>query len=117
MRHHVQGKKFHRLRGQRVSFLRNLAGDLIRSGAIETTVVRAKAIRPRVEKMVTIARRGDLNARRLLLSHLHNRILVNRLIADIAPRYSTRPGGYLRITKLGSARKRDSAPLARIEFV
>jgi large subunit ribosomal protein L17 len=117
MRHHVKGKKFGRIKGQRVPFLRNLAGDLIRSGHIETTVARAKAIRPVVEKMVTAARTNDLATFRLLLSRLHNEILVRKLINDIAPRYKDRTGGYTRIIKLGKSRKRDGAGMATIEFV
>ncbi len=117
MRHLKKGKKFHRLKGERRSFLRNLANDLLRSGKIETTETRAKAIRPLVERMVTIAKRQDLAARRLLLARLHNERIVHKLYDEIAPRYQGRPGGYLRITKLGRSKKRDGSRLATIEFV
>ena len=117
MRHHVQGKKFNRLQGPRRSFMRNLANDLIRSGKIETTEVRAKAIRPLVERCVTIARKKTLASRRLLLARLQNKTTVAKLMDEIGGKYEGRAGGYLRITKLGKSRKRDGAPLATVEFV
>ena len=117
MRHLKAGKKFHRLQGDRRQFIRNLAANLIRHGTVETTEVRAKAIRPVVEKMVTMAKKNTLAARRLLIARLQSVPLVHKLMADIAPRYTTRPGGYLRITKLAATRKRDGTRMARIEFV
>jgi large subunit ribosomal protein L17 len=117
MQHRRVGRKFHRLKGQRVAFIRGLASNLIRAGRIETTVTRAKEIRPIVEKMVTIARKGDLASRRLLISKLANSETARRLVEDIAPRYVERPGGYLRIQQLMGARKRDGATRAIIEFV
>jgi large subunit ribosomal protein L17 len=117
MRHRVKGKKFGRIAGRRKSFLRNLVNDLIRSEKIRTTEARAKALRPLAERMVTIAKRGDLSARRLLLARLGNKRNVERLLLEIAPRYRERKGGYLRIIKSGKRRKRDGAPLATLEFV
>ncbi len=117
MRHRKEGKKFNRLTGQRRSFLRNLVSNLIRDEKIETTEVRAKAIRPQAERMVSIAKKGDLAARRLLLSRLHDKKIVVKLIEEIGPRYKERKGGYLRITKSGKTRKRDSGRTALIEFV
>jgi large subunit ribosomal protein L17 len=117
MRHLKKGKKFHRITGRRKSFLRNLANDLVRSGKIETTESRAKAIRPIVERFVTIAKKQDLASRRLLISRLHNETIVNKLMTDLGPRYTGRRGGYLRITKLAKSRKRDGTRMARIEFV
>ena len=117
MRHRVKGKKFHRVTGRRRSFLRNLANDLIRAGKIETTETRAKALRPMVERYVTLAKRQDLASRRLLLSRLHNKKIVEKLMDDVSQRYAMRPGGYLRITKLAKARKRDGSRLTTIEFV
>lgn len=117
MRHRKEGKKFHRLKGRRVSFLRNLANDLIRRGKIETTDVRAKAIRPMMERLVTIAKRGTLTSQRLLFSRLHNESVVQKLTREIGPRYRDRAGGYLRITKLSKSRKRDGSRLAGVEFV
>ena len=98
-------------------FLRNLAANLIRTGKIETTEVRAKAVRPAVERFVTIAKHGDLAARRLLLARLHNKTIVERLMHDLGPRYAERNGGYLRIRKLTAVRKRDGTRMAVIEFV
>jgi large subunit ribosomal protein L17 len=117
MQHSKVGRKFHRETGPRRAFLRNLANDLVRTGKIETTEIRAKAIRPIVERYVTIAKGQTLAARRLLISRLQNTQVVDKLYHDIAPKYAERKGGYLRITKLGTTRKRDSAPMARIEFV
>ena len=117
MRHLKKGKKFGRLRGDRISFMRNLANDLIRSGSIDTTEVRAKAVRPVVEKLVTTAKQQTLAARRTLLSRVQNERVVTKLYNELGPRYAERHGGYLRITKLGKARKRDGAFMAHIEFV
>ncbi len=117
MRHQKEGRKFHRLKGARASFLRNLANDLVRAGRIETTEARAKEIRPIVERLVTHAKRQTLASRRLLLSRVHNENIVRKLFDEFAPRYKERMGGYLRITKLAQSRKRDGSRLARIEFV
>ena len=117
MRHLKKGKKFGRLRGDRISFLRNLSNDLIRMGKIETTEVRAKAIRPQVEKLVTFAKRQTLAARRVLITRVQNDKVVAKLYGELGPRYAGRAGGYLRITKLSKNRKRDGTRMARIEFV
>lgn len=117
MRHLKKGKKFARLRGPRIHFMRNLANDLIRAGAIETTEARAKAIRPVVERLVTFAKKQTLASRRVILSRVNNEKVMNKLYSELGPRYATRAGGYLRITKLGKGRKRDGTPMARIEFV
>jgi large subunit ribosomal protein L17 len=117
MRHQKQGKKFGRLTGRRKSFLRNLANDLIRRGKIETTEARAKAIRPLVERLVSIGKKQTLVSRRLLASRLHNPKTVQKLYEEISPRYKERNGGYLRIVKLEKSRKRDGSSMARIEFV
>lgn len=117
MRHLKKGKKFHRVRGARRSFLRNLANDLVRNGKIETTEARAKAIRPIVERYVTMAKKQTLAARRVLIARMQNQRLVGKLMTDVAPRYAERQGGYLRVVKLMKHRKRDAAPLAVIEWV
>lgn len=118
MRHGVKGnKKFNRKTGRRRSFLRNLVNDLIRTGKIETTEARAKAIRPQAERCITIAKRQDLAGRRLLLSRLQNKKIVNRLMDELGPKFAERKGGYLRITKEGKSRKRDGSRLAVIELV
>jgi large subunit ribosomal protein L17 len=117
MRHLKKGKKFGRLRGPRINFVRNLSNDLIRVGSIETTEVRAKVIRPVVEKLVTSAKKQTLASRRLILSRVHNEDVAAKLYNELGPRYSERAGGYLRITKLATTRKRDGTRMARIEFV
>jgi large subunit ribosomal protein L17 len=117
MRHRSKGKKFHRVTGRRRSFIRNLANDLIRVGRITTTEIRAKAIRPVVERLVTIAKRQTLTSRRLLLARTHNEKMAQKLLVELGPRYKERAGGYLRITKLAKARKRDGARTAIVEFV
>lgn len=117
MRHRKKGKKFHRLRGRRISFLRNLANDLIRAERVETTEIRAKAVRPIVERFVTLAKRQNLAARRLLIARVQNKRIVEKLLGELAPRYGERHGGYVRIVKLAKSRKRDGTRMARVEFV
>lgn len=117
MRHLKKGTKFNRKKGPREHFLRNLTNDLIRAGKIETTETRAKAIRPKLEKLITIAKKQDLAARRLLIARLQNAKTVTKLYEEVAPKYAERKGGYLRITKLAKSRKRDGAQVATIEFV
>lgn len=117
MRHGVKGKKFNRKTGRKRSFLRNLVNDLIRTGKIETTETRAKAIRPLAERMITLAKKQDLPSRRLLLSRLQHKKNVSRLMDELGPRYAERKGGYLRIVKSGKSRKRDGSQLAVIELV
>lgn len=117
MRHRKEGKKFHRVTGRRRAFLRNMVGNLVRSGKIETTETRAKAVRPLVEHLVTIAKKQNLAARRLLISRLHNTKVALKLYEEIGPRYQDRKGGYLRIVKSSKARKRDGSNLATIEFI
>jgi large subunit ribosomal protein L17 len=109
--------KFGRVKGERVSFVRNLCNDLIRNGAIETTETRARVIRPRVERLVTFAKKQTIAARREILSRVDNARITKKLYEEYGPRYADRKGGYLRITKLGVARKRDGTRMARIEFV
>lgn len=117
MRHQKKGKKFGRLIGDRRAFLRNLVSNLIRRGQIETTETRAKAIRPLVERLVTLAKKQTLASRRLLLARTHHPKVTRKLFEDLGPRYAERKGGYLRITKLGKSRKRDAARMAKVEFI
>lgn len=117
MRHRKSGRKFHRLIGERRAFIQNLVSELIRRGKIETTETRAKAIRPVVEHLVTIAKKQTLAGRRLLLSRVHNPKAVKKLYEELGPRYMERSGGYLRVSKLSKFRKRDGSRLAKIEFV
>lgn len=117
MRHLKKGKKFGRERGQRRAFMKGLVANLIFKGSIETTEIRAKAIRPAVEKLITIGRAQNLAALRLLISRVASKKAAEKLYYEIAPRYKDRSGGYTRIIKMGKTRKRDSAKVARIEFV
>ncbi len=117
MRHLKKGKKFNRKKGERAVFLRNLSNNLIRRGKIETTETRAKAIRPTVEKLVTLAKKQNLASRRLLFSRTRDRKISQKLFEEIAPRYIDRNGGYLKIIKSGKFRKRDGAQVSIIEFV
>jgi large subunit ribosomal protein L17 len=96
--------------------LANLARDLYRHGRIKTTEAKAKALRPYAEKLITKAKRGDLHARRQVLSELHDRDVVAYLFDEVAPRFADRDGGYTRILKLGP-RKGDNAQMALIELV
>lgn len=117
MRHQKRGKKFHRIRGKRRAFLRNLANGLIKAEHVETTETRAKALRPLIERLITFAKRHDLASRRVVLSRLHDKNMVKKLFEEIGPRYQGRSGGYVRIMKLSKSRKRDGTRLAVIEFV
>jgi large subunit ribosomal protein L17 len=117
MRHRKEGKKFHRLKGRRASFLRNITNDLIRAGKITTTDARAVAVRPRVERLITLAKKQTLASRRLIVSRVHNEKVAQKLVEELAPRYKDRQGGYVRIIKTGQSRKRDGSRLATVEFV
>src|ERR671932_1652353 len=96
--------------------LSNLATALFEHGRITTTQAKAKALRPVAERLITFAKRGDLHARRQVLTVVRRKSVVHTLFAEIGPRYENRPGGYTRITKLGP-RKGDNAPMALIELV
>jgi large subunit ribosomal protein L17 len=96
--------------------LANLATSLFEHGRITTTQAKAKRLRPLAERLITFAKRGDLHARRRVLSVVRDKGVVHTLFAEIGPRYENRPGGYTRITKIGN-RKGDNAPMAVIELV
>ena len=96
--------------------LANLAAHLFEAEAIVTTEAKAKALRPYAERLITKARRGTVHDRRLVVAKLHDKDVTKKLFDEIAPRYAERPGGYLRILKLGP-RPGDGAPMARIELV
>ncbi|MBI2610021.1 50S ribosomal protein L17 [Candidatus Giovannonibacteria bacterium] len=115
MRHQRAGRKFGRVRKVRRAFFKSLLRSLILKEKIITTEARAKEIRPKVEKLVTKAKRGDLASRRLVISETDNKTAI-RLFSAIAPRFQERHGGYTRITKL-PRRKSDNSPRAIIEFV
>ena len=109
-------RKFHKKTGPRRSFKKSLAANLIMKGRIVTTVARAKEIRPIVEQYVTIAKKNQTAQLRRLLSKLPKNA-ATKLFYEVAPKYKTRSGGYLRITILAKARMRDGSEMARIEFV
>ena len=116
MRHARAGKKLGRDSAHRKALYSNLAGALIEHGRIKTTVTKAKAVRPYAEQMITLARRGDLHARRQATSFLRSRDVVHKLFADVAPLFKDRPGGYTRIVKIGP-RPGDAAEMAYLELV
>jgi large subunit ribosomal protein L17 len=125
MRHRVAHRKLGRVTEHRIAMLRNQAQALLRHERIQTTVPRAKELRPFVERIITIAKRGiaggdangrSLHARRLVLRDIPDRTVVSKLFDTLAPRFETRPGGYTRILRLGY-RRGDSAEVAQIELV
>lgn len=116
MRHQRKTVKLGRKAEHRDAMLANQVCSLIEHNRIQTTLAKAKAVRPLAEKMVTLGKKGDLHARRTALATLDNRAAVKKLFEEIAPRSKERRGGYTRIIKLG-ARKSDAAPLAFIEWV
>ncbi len=116
MRHKVAGWKLGRNTSHRRSLLRNLVTSLIVEERIETTVPKAKALRPLVEKMITLGKRGDLSARRQAGAYLMTKEAVTRLFDTVAPRFGDREGGYLRIIRAGW-RKGDGADTAFVELL
>ena len=134
MRHRKSGRKLNRNGEHRLALYRNLAKSLIQHEKIITTVAKAKAVRPFVEKLITLAKRGDLHARRLVLSRLgpaanaevrpasenkdnpDERTVLAKLFADIGPRFADRPGGYTRLVRVGP-RPGDGAPIVILELV
>jgi large subunit ribosomal protein L17 len=116
MRHGMKQRKLGRKSGHRKSMFINMAHALIKHEQISTTLPKAKDLRPQVEKLITLAKRGDLHARRQALSALKDVDLVNKLFTTIAERYKSRKGGYTRVLKAGF-RYGDAAPMAIIELV
>lgn len=138
MRHRKAGHKLGRTEAHRRSTLRNLAAGLFEHGQITTTIPKAKAVQPFAEKLITLAKRGDLHSRRLVISRLRDRVmaddedrvernrygelrkgpkLVKHLFEEVAPRFADRPGGYTRIVKLGTKRVGDNAELCVLQLV
>jgi|SRR5690606_33605519 large subunit ribosomal protein L17 len=116
MRHGKSGRRLNRTVSHRKALFSNMAASLIEHEQITTTLPKAKELRPIVEKLVTLGKRGDLHARRQVISAIGSDVLAKRLFDTIAPRYATRNGGYLRIMKAGF-RHGDNAAMAVIEFV
>ena len=115
-RHGYQGRKFHRERDQRRALMKSLSEALIQHGSIETTLPKAKELRPHVEKLITKAKKGDLHNRRQIISQLQTVSTAHYLVDEIAPKLSNRTSGYLRITPTRT-RRGDGAQLAQISFV
>lgn len=116
MRHGMVGRKLNRTASHRKAMFANMAASLIEHEQIVTTLPKAKEIRPIVEKLVTLGKKGSLHARRQAISQIGSAELVAKLFSAIAPRYANRHGGYIRIMKAGF-RHGDNAPLAVVEFV
>ena len=116
MRHRISKVHLNRTASHRRSLFANMACALIQERQIRTTVAKARAVRPYVERMITFARKGDLASRRHVLKHLRRKAVVKTLFDQIGPFYADRNGGYTRIVKLGM-RRGDAAPLAILELV
>ena len=116
MRHAHKGKKLGRDSAHRKALYANLACSLIEHGRIKTTQAKAKAVKPYVEKMITLGRRGDLHARRQAIADLRSQDIVHKLFSEIAGRMADRPGGYTRIIKIGH-RQGDAAEMVYLELV
>jgi large subunit ribosomal protein L17 len=116
MRHNVHGRKLGRTTAHRTAMFRNQLASLVEHEGIVTTLPKAKELRPIAEKMITQGRTDTVHSRRQVRRWLADRDLIKKLFEEISPRYKDRPGGYLRITRLGP-RKGDGAELAKLEFV
>ena len=116
MRHRNAGYKLGRNTSHRRALLRNLVTSILLEDRVETTITKAKAARPHVEKLITLGKKGDLHARRQALAYLQTREAVTRLFDTVAPRYGDRNGGYLRIVRTGFQRG-DGAEKAFIELI
>ena len=117
MRHQRKRNKLSRDAGHRKALVRNLCSQVIQHERIRTSQAKAKVVKPEVEKLITLAKRGDLHARRLALSELNqDKFIVHKLFDEVAPRYSGRNGGYTRILKLGP-RRSDSTEMVFLELV
>jgi large subunit ribosomal protein L17 len=116
MRHGFRGRRFNRSSEHRKAMFANMSAALIKHEQIVTTLPKAKDLRPVVEKLITLGRRGDLHARRLAMSQIRDEAMVKKLFEVLGPRYRDRPGGYCRVLKAGF-RYGDNAAMAVIEFV
>ena len=116
MRHRNSGRKFNRTASHRQAMFANMAAALVKHEQIVTTLPKAKDLRSVVEALITLAKRGDLHARRVVASRLRDEAMVKKLFETLGPRYQSRSGGYTRVLKAGF-RYGDNAPLAVIELV
>jgi large subunit ribosomal protein L17 len=116
MRHRLSGRKLGRTSAHRKAMFGNMAAALLKHEQIKTTLPKAKELRPVVDKLITLGKRGNLHARRQAISVLQDTALAEKLFTTLAERYATRPGGYTRVLKAGF-RHGDSAPMAIIELI
>ena len=116
MRHRLSGRKLNRTSSHRKAMFANMAAALVKHEQIKTTLPKAKELRPFVEKLVTLGKRGDLHARRQIIAKTRDEKTAAKLIDTLASRYEGRQGGYIRVLKAGF-RRGDNAPMAVIEFV
>ncbi len=116
MRHRISGRKLSRPSDHRMLLFRNQVTDLLRYEKITTTEAKAKEVRGLAEKMITLGKEGGLHARRRAAAFILDKKVVEKVFTDLGPRYTERPGGYTRITKLGR-RLGDGASVARLELV
>ena len=116
MRHRRSGRKLGRDASHRKALYSNLAGSLFEHGRIKTTAAKAKEVKPIAEQMITLARRGDVHARRQALAYLRSQDVVYKLFSDVGPRFADRPGGYCRIIRIGP-RQGDAAEMVYLELV
>ena len=116
MRHAVKSRRFNRTSSHREAMFRNMVTSLIKHERIETTLPKAKELRSLADKMVTLAKRGDLHARRQALAVIREKEVVTKLFDEVGPRFQDRDGGYTRIIKLDN-RRGDAAPMALIELI
>ncbi|MDB5044062.1 50S ribosomal protein L17 [Deinococcus oregonensis] len=116
MRHGRSGRKLNRNSSARTALARAQATALLREGRIQTTLTKAKELRPYVEKLITTAKGGDLHARRLVARDIHDNAVVRKVMDEVAPKYAERPGGYTRILRIGT-RRGDGVTMALIELV
>jgi large subunit ribosomal protein L17 len=116
MRHKMAHRKLNRTASHRKAMFANMSSSLVEHEQIVTTLPKAKELRPFVEKLVTLAKKGDLNSRRIAIARMRNKTQAKKLFDVLGPRYAERQGGYIRIMKAGF-RYGDNAPMAVIEFV
>ena len=117
MAHRIDGRKLGRKHGPRMSLFKNLTVSVLRYEKVQTTEAKAKEVRGRVERMITLAKRGDLAARRLVISQLPDEpLVIDKLFDEIAPEYADRQSGFTRIVRIGQ-RKGDAAEIVQLELV
>ena len=116
MRHRLSGRKLNRNSSHRQAMFRNMTSSLVEHEIIKTTLAKAKELRMVAEPLITLAKEDNVANRRLAFDRLRNKVTVGKLFTDIGPRYTARPGGYIRIIKCGY-RSGDKAPMAYVELV